>query len=109
MDAVAVATAGDSAIEALGFEMERSRTLVHFAHEKPALAPVRLTEGRHRLDSRPSASLRIQHSPGDLKRCHLTVFIQHDSSTYNRDAALPGPGRAGRDRRHAAAARLLLR
>jgi hypothetical protein len=32
-------------MEALGFEMERSRTLVHFAHEKPALAPVRLTEG----------------------------------------------------------------
>jgi hypothetical protein len=54
-------------MEALGFEMERSRTLVHFAHEKPALAPVRLTEGGHRLDSRPSASLRIQHNPGDLK------------------------------------------
>jgi hypothetical protein len=54
-------------MEALGFEMERSRTLVRFAREKPALAPVRLTEGGDRLDSRPSASLRIQHNPGDLK------------------------------------------
>lgn len=44
MDAAAGAAAGDSAIEALGFEMKRSRTLVRFAREKPALAPVRLTE-----------------------------------------------------------------
>jgi hypothetical protein len=36
-------------MEALGFEMERSRTLVRFAHEKPALAPVRLTEGQASL------------------------------------------------------------
>jgi hypothetical protein len=33
-------------MEALGFEMERSQTLVRFAREKPALAPVRLTEGQ---------------------------------------------------------------
>jgi hypothetical protein len=31
-------------MEALGFEMERVRTLVRFAHEEPTLAPVRLTE-----------------------------------------------------------------
>jgi len=36
-------------MEALGFEMERSRTLVRFAREKPALAPVRLTVGGRRF------------------------------------------------------------
>ncbi len=73
-------------MEALDFEMERSRTLVHFAHEKPALAPVRLTEGWAHAGSHPSASLRIQHNPGDLKalpgqpesRPHLAVLFEMD-------------------------------
>ena len=104
MDAAAGATAGDSAMEALGFEMELSRTLVRFAREKPALAPVRLTEGRWRVGDHPLRFAQDTAQPGGFEGAagwpgswgYLAVLSEMDEQATSHFPIPATATRAGR-------------